>query len=464
MMSVLNLSLCDARDAIAGGDLDPVDYLDALLSWIERADTNCHAFTSLEADRARALAKRRRDSWRKGKLSPLFGIPFAVKDIIDVEGSVTSCQSRGGFKRPATSTATCVEMLLDAGGVYIGKTALNEFALGDVTFDEPWPPPRNPWNTDYTAGSSSSGSGVALAARMVPLAIGTDTGGSIRSPAMMNGVVGLKPSHGRISTRGVFPLAPSMDTVGPMARSVADVDAAFRCMVTDDPCQPQRRPERPPRLGRVDHLWRTDLASSSDMEQAIDQAFGALEDAGADVEERKLPPMGAFNAVGWTTLFAEAYSVHRSGLMAHPEKFGVSTREQLITGGFISAADFVEAQAMRLRLSAAVDHALEEVDALVTATSALPPCLLEDAPAMAALAQASTRMLCNVTGHPAIALPIAISSQGLPLGIQIIGRKNEERRLLQLGAWMENRLPSWPPRDFPPLLDQVAHVEAVRCA
>jgi aspartyl-tRNA(Asn)/glutamyl-tRNA(Gln) amidotransferase subunit A len=446
MTSLTDLSLRAARDAIADGDLCPLEYLDALLARIDAHDASCRAFIAVDAERARASAWQRKRDWRKGELPPLFGIPFAVKDIIDVEGSVTTCQSDGGFTRPASRTASCIQRLIEAGGIYIGKTALGEFALGGT--GKAWPLTRNPWNTSYTPGSSSSGSGSAVAARMVPLAIGTDTGGSIRSPVMMNGIVGLKPTFGLIPTDGVFPLAPSMDVVGPMARSVADVAMAFGCMAGGAHVGGA---DRAPRLGRIEHLWRSDLRPSPDMEQAIDRAYSDMVEAGATLEERRLPSMEMFSAVGWTTLFAEAFAIHWSRIADRPDLFDPSTLELLLTGAFVSAADFIAARDMRGGLAAALDHALQDVDALVTAVSALPPCRLDDADAMAALDKASTRVVCNVTGHPALALPVGLSSDGLPLGIQIIGAKFRERELLAVGEWIEGNLSAWNPTMAPPL-------------
>jgi aspartyl-tRNA(Asn)/glutamyl-tRNA(Gln) amidotransferase subunit A len=448
MRALPDLSLVEARDAIADGRVSPVEYVEALLSRIERLNSRLHAFIEVDAEGARAAAARCEKERGERPLPPLFGIPFAVKDIIDVAGSVTTCQSRAGFRRPAAKTAECVVNLLQAGGIYIGKTALYEFALGGPSFDEPWSPVRNPWNLDYTPGSSSSGSGAAVAARLVPLAVGTDTGGSIRSPAMMNGVVGLKPTHGRVSTVGLFPLAPSMDTVGPLARSVADVSLAFDCMLGQSSA-PLRLPGTAPRLARIDHLWRKDLKPSPDLVAVFDQAMADLDAAGARIVDRELATLKTFNAVGWITLYAEALEVHREGLKAHPDRFGVPVRDMLLTGAFVTAADYLRAQNLRRHLTQGLEQCLSEVDAVVTAISALPACRLEDGSAMAELAAASTRVICNVTGHPALALPIGFSAEGLPIGIQVIGRVNGERDLLEVGAWIERHVSAWLPTHCP---------------
>lgn len=443
MGSPVELSLSQAREALAARDLCPVDYVQSLLRHIEEHDTAIGAFIYIDADRAIAEAERRRDDWHRDGLPPLYGIPFAVKDIIDVAGTPTTCQSRAASGEPARRTATCIELLQNAGGVFMGKLALYEFALGGPSFDEPWPPVRNPWNLDYTPGSSSSGCGAALAARMIPLAIGTDTGGSIRSPAMMNGVVGLKPSFGRISTDGLFPLAPSMDTVGPMARTVRDVAIAFDSLVPSNHKDRIAPIDHPARLGSIDHLWRTDLCPSEDVVSAIDEAFADLRRAGAEIVPRHLAPLETINAAGWTILYAEAFHVHRDGLLTHPELYGTPVRDMLLTGAFFSADDYLQATELRQELGTQLDRALEGLDCLVTAVSALPPCRLDDVGALEALAAASVRVICNVTGHPGLAVPVGFSDEGLPIGVQLIGHKGHDRALLSVGQWIETSMTSW---------------------
>lgn len=455
-MKLSHLSLCQAKKAIVDGDLCPVEYLDAVLQQIEAFDGDCKAFLRLEADRARSDAIKSRSMRKSGPLPPLYGIPFAIKDNIDFAGTVTTCQSRAGSVHPATKTAQSIQNLVEAGAIYIGKTTLDEFALASPGTDNPWPVTRNPWNLAFTPGSSSSGSGAAVAARMVPLAIGTDTGGSIRSPAMMNGIVGLKPTNGFMSMHGVFPLAPSMDTIGPMTRSVADAAAAFECLSGRMDESSSQSLGRQPRLGRLDHLWTVDLQPSRDMSHALDRAFSDLFTGGAVLEERTVLPLQTYNAVGWTTLLAEAFAIHRNGLKSYPEQFGSPLRELLLSGAHISASDYFDAQEMRKSLSAAIDSALKDTDGLVTAVSALPPCRWDDIEALDALAKSSTRIICNVTGHPSLALPIGLSADGVPVGLQIIGHKNDERGLLSVGTWVEAQISSWSSTWLPPLLDKNA--------
>jgi aspartyl-tRNA(Asn)/glutamyl-tRNA(Gln) amidotransferase subunit A len=437
--TLARLTLVAARDAIRRGELCPVEYVDALLDRIAVADGAIHAFTQLTAERARTRAKKLRDERPgNGALPPLFGVPYAVKDLLDVEGLPTTCHSRLMPATPARRNARVVEQLDQAGAILLGKLGLYEFAIGGPTFGLPWPPVRNPHNTDYVAGSSSSGSGAALAAHFVPLTIGTDTGGSIRSPATINGVVGLKPSYGAVSRDGVFPLAHSLDTVGPLARTVGDVAAAMGVLAG---LQPRQAPATPPRIGVVRHFHERDLAPSPDMAAAIDGAVARLEAAGAELVEIELPPLQQFNAVGWTILFAEAYAIHRTWLQQRPEQYGAQAREVLLTGAFIDAADYLRAQQSRVALTGAVAQALRGVDLLLCAVSALPPCRIDDPASIKALLAASVRMPFNVSGHPALALPVGgVSDAGLPLGVQLVGPQGRDDALLAGAAWVESAL------------------------
>jgi aspartyl-tRNA(Asn)/glutamyl-tRNA(Gln) amidotransferase subunit A len=454
------LSLIEARDALASGKLDPLDYVDALLMQIEAHDPRVHAFIHVDGDRARAAAKKSRDDRRREGLPPLFGIPFAVKDNIDIEGLPTTCHSRAGDHAQAGRHAVVVERLVAAGAIPLGKLSLHEYGLGEPGEDDPWPAARNPWNLAFTAGSSSSGCGAALAARLVPLAIGTDTGGSIRSPAMMNGVVGLKPGFGRLSTAGVFPLAPSMDTVGPMARTAADAALAFDCLNASQPASGLLM--EPPCIGLLDHLWRKDQVPSIDVITVIEQAVSDLKEQGCAMIERHVAPLATVNAVGWVTLHVEALAIHRQRLKEAPDLYGAALRPLLLTGAFLDMNDYLQAQRLRNDLTALVDHALTGVDCLMTAVSGLPPCRMDDAQALDALSEASVRMMCNVTGHPALALPAGVSADGLPIGLQLIGRKDGERELLDIGQWIEARLSGWSSARLPPILSPCSVAPAGR--
>ncbi|WP_244179327.1 amidase [Paraburkholderia aspalathi] len=432
------------RDAIANGDLCPLNYVDHLLARIEELDQSIHSFVACDADRARDRARYLRDMRKRSdghsSIGQLFGVPYAVKDIIDVKGYPTTAQSRIMPAGPAFTNAPVIDRLDASGGVCLGKLALYEFAIaGSPTFDLPWLPARNPWNLNYMAGGSSSGSGAALAAGLVPLTIGTDTGGSIRSPSMMNGVVGLKPTHGSLDMSGVFPLAPSMDTVGPMARSVTDVFEAFSAMTDMSAKGEDRIPERFT-LGIVRHFHETDLPCDISVSHAIEKCVAVANSAGWAINDINLSPLRSFESAGRVTMIAEAFAIHKGWLLEKPDLYGVNAAEFLMSGAFISSEEYLRAQNIRRRLTQEIEDALEQHDALLTAVSTIPPCRIDDPDAMQRLAAASVRIPANVTGHPAVAIPTGLSGDGLPVGVQLIGRKHDERKLLRIAADMEQML------------------------
>ena len=440
MSRLCDLSIREAQRALIRGELCPVEYVESYISRIASLDSHIHAFLSVDGEGAISQAKALRCR-RPTTQEPLFGIPFAVKDIIDVRGAHTTCQSRAfDYHKTADRDAECVARLRASGAIYLGKLSLDEFALAAPDLLSPWPEARNPWNVDFTPGSSSSGSGAAVAGKLIPLALGTDTGGSIRSPAMMNGVVGLKPTNGRIPMTGIRALAPSLDTVGPLARTVADISVAFSAMggaTLPDPCASG------PRIGLADHLWRRDQIPSPDVTRSLELAVRDLAAAGANVIEVEVEALQRINVVGWLTLYAEAFTSHAKDLVRRPSLYGSHVRDSLLTGAFLSASDYFASQDLRARISASVDAALAHCDCLLTAVSARPPCRVEDEEAMAALANASVRILCNLSGHPALAIPAGMSDEGLPIGLQIIGRRFEEEKLLAIGQWIELRLSGW---------------------
>lgn len=233
------LGIADASEQIRSGKLSPVELTSALIARAEKLDPRFHAYIRMTPDMALAAARRAEAEIAGGYWKgPMHGVPFALKDIIDVMGVPTTCHSKILIDNVARSDATVTARLMAAGGVLMGKLATHEFAIGGPSFDLPWPPAVNPWGGKHFPGGSSSGSGVALASGMVPAALGTDTGGSVRNPASMCAIVGMKPTYGRVSRRGVFPLAFSLDHVGPMTRTVRDNALLLNVLAGHDPDDP----------------------------------------------------------------------------------------------------------------------------------------------------------------------------------------------------------------------------------
>ncbi|MEX1214952.1 amidase [Saccharospirillum sp.] len=437
-----DLSIAEVGLALRRGALSAVELAQAHLDRIEHRNERLHAFIDLDPDDVLQQARAADVRLAAGDCDdlPLLGIPVALKDILDVAGRTTTCGSHAQAGHNATVDATVVQRIYESGVVFLGKVATYEFALTGPAFDQPNPPPRNPWNTGHITGGSSSGSAAAVAGGLVRCALGTDTGGSVRSPAAYCGIVGLKPTYERLSRQGVFPLSDSLDHVGPLAACVAD--AAYCFDAFSEPA------DAPPaaqwlgqglaglRLGYGRDWFAADAAVDPQAIVAIDAAVSQLSLLEARVETVELPDYDLFEAVGTIILQAEALAVHQTGLSTRPEHYGRAALRNLITGAALTPEHLSAARAMQQRLSADMDAILNRVDALITLTTLTP------APAFAAFTEGKpvwTPMRTfpfNLTGHPALTIPIGFSS-GLPLGMQIIGKRNDEARICQIGHAFE---------------------------
>src|ERR1043165_2496073 len=298
MIELAYLTVAEGAALLRAKKLSPVEWTRALLDRIAAIDGHTNAFLVVTADKALAQAKAAEAEIAKGQWrGPMHGVPYAAKDIFDIEGLATTCHSKIRKAHRAASNAFVINKLNDAGAVLLGKVALHEFATGGPAFDLPWPPARNPWNREHHPGGSSSGSGAALAAGMVPAALGTDTGGSVRNPATCCGIIGLKPTYGAISLSGVFPLTHSLDHVGPMTRHVADNAILFHAIAGHDPADPTSttRPAADTlkglkdgikglRIGLIEHFYTEDAAADPEQVRGITEAAEVLRKLGATVK------------------------------------------------------------------------------------------------------------------------------------------------------------------------------------
>jgi aspartyl-tRNA(Asn)/glutamyl-tRNA(Gln) amidotransferase subunit A len=429
----MDLSAADLAQEIRAGKVSPLEYTEHLLERIARLDPQIHAFIHLLPEESIQSARLAEDSVRRGQpLGPLHGVPVAIKDNIDVAGSITTCQSRvRAHKSVKTRDAAVVTKLREAGAIIIGKLALDEFALGDQAPDSPWPATRNPWDLDRTPGGSSSGAGAAVAAGFVPIAIGTDTGGSIRNPAALCGVVGLKPTYGYLPLAGIFPVARSLDHAGPITRTVADNMLALSALA-GDPFQPEAEGISGLRVGVVRHFPAT-----PNIVAAIETALETLKALQAVVVEIRLDTLDVFRECGWTILKAEAFGFHRRRFKMRPEDYGSAARRVLSDGARISRDGYMEAQRTRLRLRADTAAAMQDIDILVTAVTPAPACRLDDLDAMEKSGDGSLRIPFNVTGNPALALPIGFTPEGLPLSMQLVGKPRSESTVYRVAQAYE---------------------------
>jgi aspartyl-tRNA(Asn)/glutamyl-tRNA(Gln) amidotransferase subunit A len=446
------MSASAAAAAIANRKLSPVELVKALLDRIERLEARFNVFVRVEAEAALKEARAAEADVAQGRLrGPLHGVPVGIKDIIDVSGLPTTCHSKV-FENAAVASAdaACVARLRAAGAIILGKLSTHEFAIGGPSFDLPWPPARNPFNRDHHPGGSSSGSGSGLAAGFFPMALGTDTGGSVRNPASACAIVGTKPTYGLVSRRGVFPLAFTLDHVGPMTRTVADNALMLATLAGHDPLDPAsvRLPERCDylktleqgvrglRIGFVRHFHEADVPADPEVTAGLERVSVTLRSEGADVVDVSLPALEDFAAVNRVILQSEAWSIHSEWLRKRPGDYGRLARRRLMSGAFMGAGDYVLANCQRSQMIGEVEAVLREVDILLCASSMDPPCRIDDPEAIERTYVRQARTPFNVTGHPALAMPVGLSRDGLPLSVQFVGRYFDETNLFRAArAW-----------------------------
>lgn len=444
------MSVATAAHQIAAKELSPVELMKALLDRIAALDPKLNAFIRLDGEAAMAAARQAEAEAAIGRLrGPLHGVPVGIKDIIDVAGLPSTCHSKVLLDHMATSDAVCVAKLRGAGAIVMGKLSTHEFAIGGPSFDLPFPPARNPWNRDHHPGGSSSGSGSGVAAGLFPMALGTDTGGSVRNPASACGIVGIKPTYGVVSRRGVFPLSFTLDHIGPMTRNVEDNALMLSVIAGHDPLDPGSAAThnghyasgletgaRGLRIGFVRHFHEIDMPADPETTAALENVMRTLQLEGADVRNITLPSLNEFSAVNRVILNSEAWGIHGKWLRERPGDYGKLARRRLMPGAFLSAGDLLLAQRRRLEMMAAVESALREVDVLLCASSMEPACRIDQPDVLERTYPRQARTPFNVTGHPAIAMMAGLSSGGLPLSVQFVGRNFDEAMLFRVArAW-----------------------------
>jgi aspartyl-tRNA(Asn)/glutamyl-tRNA(Gln) amidotransferase subunit A len=453
------LSVAEIGAAYRAGSLTPEILVRALLERIAAHDPQLHAFVSVDAEAAIEQARVAGLEIAAGRYrGPLHGIPVGIKDIIDIAGQPTLCHSRLALEHMAEEDATVIKSLRGAGAIFLGKLALHEFAIGGPSDDAAFPPARNPWDVNCHPGGSSSGSGAALAAGFLPLALGTDTGGSIRNPAGHCGVVGLKPTYGAVSRHGVFPLSFTLDHIGPMARSVGDLALAMNVMAGYDVADPgstvpQTRDFTSSinlglnglRFGIVRHFHEEDLRASDEIIASIDETAQLLRQEGASVRDVHLPALQQFTVSQRIIFHAESWAVHADWLRERPADYSGIARRKLLVGAFLGAGDYVQAQRWRTRLIETVNDALSDIDVLIVANSFEPASSIDDKVEFSRTYGRHARSPFNLTGHPALAMMCGMSKSGLPLSVQFVGRYHDERTVLRAGAAFE-RAGGWQQR------------------
>jgi aspartyl-tRNA(Asn)/glutamyl-tRNA(Gln) amidotransferase subunit A len=433
--------------------VSPVELVRLYLERIGRLDDRLRAYITVGRDEALQAARQAEAAvLAGGALGPLHGVPFAVKDQFDTRGLPTTMGSRVLAGLPAESDATAVARLRAAGGVLPGKLNPTEFALGG-TREFPFGQPRNPWNLEHDPGGSSSGSGIATAAGLCAFALGEDTGGSVRSPAAWCGVVGVRPTWGRLSRHGVFPLSWSMDAPGPLSRSVRDSAVVLSLISGRDERDPttSRRPVtdypraltgdvRALRLGVVRELTGG-VETSAEVRTAVEAAAGRLGELGATVDQVSLPLVPLAGAVFMAIADSEGAGLHARWLRERPGDYDEGTRRRLLAAGLLPSALHHQAQRARALIRQQVLQALRSHDALLApmAHTAAPPIAAGRAP-ITSKADVGPRFFtrrcygtpASLAGVPALSVPCGFTTAGLPIGLQVIGRPFDEATMLRV--------------------------------
>ena len=450
MAAMIDMNIAEASDLLRRKRISPVELTNACLTRIEQLNPTINAFITVLHDSALAEARVAEaeisaGDWR----GPLHGIPIGLKDLIDTAGVKTTCASALFADRVPAEDAEVVRRLKRAGAIVLGKQNLQEFAYGGTSSSSYFGPVHNPLDIERIAGGSSGGSAAAVATGMCFGAVGSDTGGSVREPAAFCGIVGLKATYGRVSARGVFPLSPSLDHVGPLCRTVKDTALMLEAIAgydkrditsvdwPTDAYASALNEKIKPRLGIVRKPFFDDL--DPEIERAMNEALKRLSEMSVEIREVELPEIPA------AVQAPEVYAVHARYFTESPELYGEWMRARLKQAAAVDAVAYIEARQQLDRVRRSVTDVFGEVDLLVTPTSPVPPITLKEAMSMSSspppageLWLRNTRPF-NAYGLPAISIPCGFTHAGLPIGLQLAGPHFREAQLLSLAHAFEHR-------------------------
>jgi aspartyl-tRNA(Asn)/glutamyl-tRNA(Gln) amidotransferase subunit A len=471
-MQPYELTLAAAADAIGARRLSPVELADSVLERIEQVEPRLRAYVTVDAEHTRRAARRAEDDIAAGRhRGPLHGIPMGLKDLIDVAGTATSAGSRVRSGHRAPTDSTVAARLSAAGAVLVGKTQTHEFAYGLTT-----PQTHNAWDPGRVAGGSSGGSAVAVAAGTATFALGTDTGGSIRVPAALNGVVGLKPTYGLVPRHGVTSLSWSLDHVGPITRTAEDAALVLAALAGHDPRDPASLAAPPahyrpgpdtdltglrigvPRTYYFDHV-------DPEVAAAVRSAIDRLQALGARLVDVEIPMTRYIQATQWGLMVPEATAYHADSLRTVPELYQADVRILLEAGELMPAGDYLRAQRSRTLMRQEWAQLLREVDLIaapsvpMTAVTAGQETVTWADGTVEGVSDAYVRLSApaNITGLPSLSLPVGHDTAGLPIGMQLLGPPLGESLLLRVGHACEQTRPA---RDLAPAAGAGTALEA----
>lgn len=455
MSDLTRLTIAEAAPLLRERKLSPVELTEACLARIESVEPKINAFITVTADQARASAKTAADEIARGEYrGPLHGIPVALKDLFSTAGIRTTAGSTILGEHVPAEDSDAAARLKAAGAILLGKLNLHEFAYGATGVNPHYGSCRNPWDTSRITGGSSSGSGASVATGECFAALGTDTGGSIRIPASLCGIVGLKPTFGRVSRRGVIPLSWSLDHAGPFARSVEDAAIVLQAIAGHDPLDASSSPEPVPnysaglrdgvkglRIG-VPREFFFDTVDS-EVESAVRKASGVLEGLGASVREVGLPLIAEAPAAVTAIMLPEALAYHRKWMEERPDDYGDDVRYRLELGATFLAVHHVQAQRFReMIVNRWRDEVFDQVDLLAMPATMAPAFPIERSDLSVTFSLIRNTNPLNLLGVPALSVPCGFTTGGLPIGLQLAASWWEETTVLR-AAYAYEQATDW---------------------
>ncbi len=429
------LDIAEAAQLISARKLSPVEYTDALLARTATFEPQLDSFITVTAQLAREQARQAEtEIMAGGYRGALHGIPFALKDIYASKGVLTSGGSRVCADNFPSEDATTARKLYEAGAVLLGKTQTHEFAHGGPSPDVLRPPSRNPWNLEHFTGGSSSGSGAAVAAGLVPAAMGSDTGGSIRNPASHCGITGFMPTYGLVSRAGVMPNSFTFDHCGPMARTVEDCAIMLQALAGFDSADAGSIEQAIPdyraqlaggikglRVGVLRHYWEEDLPAHEDHQRALEEALRVFTGLGAKIEDCRSRPVSDFRDVKIVIAETELLAIHQDNLISRPGDFGRDFLGRVLPACMFQSVDYVQALREHRRLVAEMKPLYAKYDVLLTCGLGPAP-RLDSARTKPFWLGTNVCTPSNVMRNPVVMLPCGFAGSGLPMGLQVIGR------------------------------------------
>src|SRR5437763_6962660 len=448
-------TIAEAAKLIAAKQLSPVELTQACLDRVRAFDNKLHAFVHLTEERALSEARAAEAAIMAGApKGKLHGIPIGLKDIVDTKGIPTTCGSKILQDNIPDSDATCAEQLAAAGTVLVGKTTTHEFADGGPSFDLPKPPARNPCKSEPFTAGRSSGTGAGVGAGLILGGIGPDTGGSIRGPAALCGIAGIKPTYGLVSRAGVAPAAFSLDHIGPMAWTAEDCALMLQALAGHDPRDPASASRPIPnytaqlgsgvkglKIGVIHHFHETDHKVSDGTQRDITAAIATFRDLGAEIREVQLSPLQDWLACGSLISITERAAAYEEWARTRLAEFSERLGSRLMLGPFVRVVDDVQAGRRRGELRAELQAAMSGLDVVLTANQPAEAAKIDAVPKWDLLGPPNFTMPYNVAGYPAISVCSGLVEDGLPVAMQLVGKPFQEPRLLRVADAFEKATP-----------------------